>query len=89
MQRARAGKPRLVAAESNPRATRWTQVCAWDGHELGEMDYVQVSAHERVCRFHYERFQTWLRDTSQTMYRAEGSEGESVENEDRVTPASS
>jgi hypothetical protein len=53
---------------SNPR---WAHTCAWDGHELGDMDYLQHSPHERVCRFHYPQFQSWIEDLSKTKYRFE------------------
>lgn len=70
-------------SRTNPRVSggkkaetpRWTHTCAWDGHELDGADYVQVSAHERVCRLHYPQFQKWLHETSKTMYRADD-EGE-------------
>jgi hypothetical protein len=74
MQRTRARRLPDVSGEPKPIASRWTQVCAWDGHELGEMDYIQVSTHERVCLFHHPRFETWCEDTSRRMYRAEGME---------------
>lgn len=56
------------------RSGRWTHICAWDGHELADLDYVQISPHERVCRFHQSLFQTWLNDTSQLMYRSDEEE---------------
>lgn len=61
-------------APTEPRAgaTRWTRICAWDGHELGAIGHVQVSAHERVCRFHQAQFEKWCQDTSRRRYRAEG-----------------
>lgn len=66
-----------AAGEAGRGATRWTNVCAWDGHALEEMDYVQVSSHERVCPFHHPQFQTWCQDTSRRLYRAEdGDEAE-------------
>lgn len=53
----------------NSATPRWNHTCAWDGHELGEMEYVQISAHERVCLDHHPQFLTWLRDKSKTIYR--------------------
>jgi hypothetical protein len=50
---------------------RWSHICAWDGHELGDMDYVQPSPHERVCRFHHPQFQIWIEDLSKRKYRFE------------------
>ena len=48
---------------------RWTHTCAWNGHELGEAEYVEMSAHERVCRLHHPEFVIWLRDKSKTINR--------------------
>lgn len=67
-ERLRAAKTRKRVGQAAVQATRWTHVCAWDGQELGDEDFVQVSAHERVCRSHYPQFQTWLRDTAKTIY---------------------
>lgn len=67
-------KSRKRVGDVAPEATRWTHVCAWDGHELEDMEYVQISPHERVCRFHYPQFQTWLRDTARTIYHVEPEE---------------
>lgn len=50
-------------------AARWAHTCAWDGHELGNLDYVEISPHERVCPLHHPEFVAWLRDKSKTMYR--------------------
>ncbi len=55
--------------EVTSTAPRWTHTCAWDGRELDGTDYVQISAHERVCLLHHPQFVTWLRDKSKTMYR--------------------
>lgn len=66
---AEVGAGRPVA--SNPR---WTHTCAWDGHELREMEYVQFSPHERVCRFHHPQFQIWIEDVSKRKYRFEQDE---------------
>jgi hypothetical protein len=74
MAKSRAHQNPDGSDDPNQRAGRWTRVCAWDGHELRDMDYVQVSDHERVCRFHYPQFIFWVEDTSQRMYRAEGAE---------------
>lgn len=73
----RAAKTRKRVGDAGVQATRWTRVCAWDGQELGDEDFVQVSAHERVCQAHYQQFQTWLRDTAKTIYhlRPEDDEG--------------
>lgn len=75
----RAKRNLQASGRVSQAGSRWTRVCAWDGHELGEMDYVQVSDHERVCRFHYPQFQVWVDDVSQRMFRADGSEEDDVE----------
>lgn len=64
-------KPAHLTRPSPPDASnpRWTHTCAWDGHELGDIDYVQPSPHERVCRFHHPQFQTWIEDLSKRKYR--------------------
>lgn len=69
----RRGRDRPAArTDLVAKTSRWTHTCAWDGDELGEMDYVQVSAHERVCELHNPQFQTFLLETSKKMYRAPG-----------------
>lgn len=88
LQGTRAEHRSTRVGDVHPTVTRWTRVCAWDGHELGEMDYVLVSAHERVCRFHQAQFQTWLQDTSQRMYRAEGGDAGLADGGDSTVPAS-
>lgn len=68
----------VVSADTQPRPERravpvgradamtgrWAHTCAWNGHELLEMAYVQVSAHERVCWFHHPMFRTWVEEVS-------------------------
>lgn len=88
-QKPRAKRPSNGSSRVIPKARRWATACAWDGHELGDMEYVQVSAHERVCLFHHPQFQTWCQETSQQVYRAEGAEPGNSEKEDRLVPASS
>lgn len=82
-----AEQPPVRPGDADPKATRWTRVCAWNGHELADMDFLQVSAHERVCRFHHPQFQTWLHDASQRMYRAVGAD-DGADREDHPVPAS-
>lgn len=62
----------MVDLRTKPDDARWTHTCAWNGHELGENKYLDMSAHERVCRLHHPEFATWLRDKSKTMYRVAG-----------------
>lgn len=76
-------------SDAGPGPNRWTHICAWDGHELGAMEYVQISAYERVCRFHLPQFQTWLYDKSKAMYRAEGADVETSDEEDHPVSAPS
>lgn len=64
----RAGLRPARPAAANPR---WKHTCGWDGHELGDMDYAQVSTHERVCRFHHPQFAHWIEESSKRMYRFE------------------
>lgn len=75
--RARLGRKKVEEgpadhADSSVISDRWTHTCAWDGHELGTTDYVQVSPHERVCEAHYPQFQTFLEESSKRLYRAAG-----------------
>lgn len=63
---------------------RWTHTCAWNGHELGDGAYLQVSPHERVCPAHQSAFQIWLDDKSKRMYRIDG---EALDSE--IEPSSS
>jgi len=78
-------QPSTRVGDVAPEATRWTHVCAWDGQELADPDFVQVSPHERVCRLHYPQFQKWLRETAKTMYHL-GDEDEDMTKAPRAVP---
>lgn len=68
----KAGRTRRVGprpARPDAANPRWKHTCGWDGHELAGMDYVQVSTHERVCRFHHPQFVDWIEESSKRMYR--------------------